>query len=403
MYGIAAGGEGVARLPDGMTVFVPRTAAGDVAQIELTERHRRWGRARLVEVVRPGPGRVAPVCPHYERDGCGGCQLQHLALARQHGAKRLIVREALRRLGGREAIEPELVPAPDAFGYRSKITLAARDGRLGFHRFDHPPEVFDLEECPIAAPALMEVWKKIRAARSALPAGMAGIVLRLDRDGNPHIVVRGGSPPWDARPFVGELASDRITVWWQPARGAPRAVAGRASGFPALAFLQVNPGLADVVRRDAVSALGVGPGRVAWDLYGGVGDGARLLVARGATVWSVDADRSAIAWARTASSDISPAPTFLHGRVEEVLHRLPPPGVVLLNPPRAGAAAQVTQALERLARTSGLGRVAYVSCDPATLARDLRRLPAFRLERVVAYDLFPQTAHVEVLAVLEAP
>jgi tRNA/tmRNA/rRNA uracil-C5-methylase (TrmA/RlmC/RlmD family) len=89
--------------------------------------------------------------------------------------------------------------------------------------------------------------------------------------------------------------------------------------------------------------------------------------------------------------------------VEEVLHRLPPPGVVLLNPPRAGAAAQVTQALERLARTSGLGRVAYVSCDPATLARDLRRLPAFRLERVVAYDLFPQTAHVEVLAVLEAP
>jgi 23S rRNA (uracil1939-C5)-methyltransferase len=145
-------------------------------------------------------------------------------------------------------------------------------------------------------------------------------------------------------------------------------------------------------------------GRVVWDLYGGTGDGARLLAGRGAAAWSVEVDRIAVEWAaRQPAPPTAPAgsPRYLEGRVEEMLHRLPDPVAVLLNPPRSGAGARVAAALDRLARAGTLRRAAYVSCDPATLARDLGRLGAFRLAAVRAYDLFPQTSHVEALAVLE--
>jgi 23S rRNA (uracil1939-C5)-methyltransferase len=164
----------------------------------------------------------------------------------------------------------------------------------------------------------------------------------------------------------------------------------------------VNPPVAYRIRRDAVAWLAVEPGSVAWDLYGGVGEAARLLAAGGARVWSVDADRSAVAWAERQPAEGHTAPTFVAGRVEEVLHRLPPPDAVLLNPPRQGADRRVTTALERLRTAGHARRVAYVSCDPATLARDLARLPGYALMSLVAHDMFPQTAHVEALALLEA-
>lgn len=406
MRSIAAGGEGVARLPDGMTVFVPRTCPDELVRLEVVERHRRWARARLVDVVRPGPARVAPLCPHYEVDGCGGCQLQHLALPAQHEAKRAIVREALRRLGGRLAETPDLIAAPDPWRYRAKVTLAVAEGgrRIGFHRFDRPGDVFDLDVCLIADPRITAIWVRVRQARAFLPADTEQIVLRLDQEGAPHLLVVGGTPPWDPEPLSGAIGAPSLTLWWEPAGGAARAVAGRKTGFPALAFSQVNPALADRIRRDAVAWLAEAEPRVVWDLYGGVGEAACLLAGAGASVWSVDADRSAVEWgaAQPAEGGVT-APRFLHGRVEEVLHRLPNPDAVLLNPPRGGTAPEVCHALDRWGGRGGsLRRMAYVSCDPATLARDLRRLAGFRLRGVTAYDLFPQTSHVETVALLEA-
>ena len=116
----------------------------------------------------------------------------------------------------------------------------------------------------------------------------------------------------------------------------------------------------------------------------------------GAKVWSVDADRTAIAWAETQGGRI----TYVAGRVEEVLHRLPAPDFVVLNPPRAGCHARVMKALDRL--TSHVARISYVSCDPATLARDLGRMPGLGIVQITAYDLFPQTSHVETVAILGA-
>lgn len=404
IHAIATGGDGVGRLPDGVTVFVPRTAPGDLVEIDVTQRRARWARGRMRRLVEQSPARTPPRCRHYEADACGGCQIQHLAPEAQLAAKATVVRDVVERVGRRPLAPPEIVPAPAAWRYRTKVTLAV-DGerrRIGFHRYDDAAGVFDLEDCPIAAEPLMAMLRGVRSALDGLPRGVARVVLRLDRDGGGHLVVVGGQAPWDASAFAARFPAPVPAVWWQPADGAVRAVAGTGSAFPVLAFQQVNPALADRIREDATAWLNARPGAVAWDLYGGVGDNARLLAAAGASVWSVDADRSAIAWAERQDAPAETPPTYVAGRVEEVLHRLPEPELVLLNPPRAGAARRVTQVLERLGRARRVRRIAYVSCDPATLARDLARLPSYALRRVTAYDLFPQTAHVETLALLEA-
>lgn len=181
-------------------------------------------------------------------------------------------------------------------------------------------------------------------------------------------------------------------------------VSGNARGFPVVAFEQVYPEFGWRIRREAADALGVVEGKVVWDLYGGVGDTAELLAQRGARVWTVDADRRAIEWARKQKLSGVERGTVerVAGRVEESLHRLPEPGAVVVNPPRAGMAKAVAAALERWAAGSPGARLSYVSCDPATLARDLARMPSLGLAAVTAFDLFPQTSHVETLAVLEA-
>ncbi len=397
---ISAGGDGVARLPDGLVVFVPRTAPEDEAEVEVEERRKRYARARLVGLVRPGAARVEPQCPHYTADRCGGCQLQHLAPAAQLEVKRRIVGDALRRIGRREVPDPEMVPAPEVWRYRTKITLAVSGNRIGLHPHDSPAAVFALRDCLITREPLMRLWSLVSSQRALLPPELEDLVLREDRAGGLHLIAGGGEEPWDAGPLAAAVATEGVSYWWRPREGAARVVAGPRTGFPALAFEQVNPVLGSRIRDDAVAALGDVGGRVIWDLYGGVGDTARLLAARGATVWSVDRDRGAIEWAR--DQEAGGRIHWVTGLVEESLHRLPAPDAVVVNPPRGGLAARVSGALQAWAAGRPSARLAYVSCDPATLARDLARMPSLAVVQLRAYDLFPQTSHVETVAVLEA-
>jgi 23S rRNA (uracil1939-C5)-methyltransferase len=158
-------------------------------------------------------------------------------------------------------------------------------------------------------------------------------------------------------------------------------------------FEQIHPAMGDRVRAFALATLGAAPGRHVWDLYAGIGETTASLVAAGAAVESVESDQRAVAEAEARG----PVARRHAGRVEELLPELSPPDLVITNPPRTGMDPRVTAALERL----GPERIVYVSCDPATLARDLGRLPRFRLALVRAFDLFPQTAHVETVAGLE--
>ena len=184
-----------------------------------------------------------------------------------------------------------------------------------------------------------------------------------------------------------------MTIWYQPEGGAPRAIAGGGEAFPATVFEQVNPEMGDQVRSFAVDQLGNVAGRRVWDLYSGIGETTLQLIRLGATVESVELDRRAVAEAEARG----PAARRHVGRVEDVLRELHRPDMVIVNPPRTGMDARVTADLSRLAPQ----RVVYISCDPATLARDLQRMDRLRLASVQAFDLFPQTSHVETVAVLE--
>src|SRR5918992_622694 len=168
---LAAGGDGVGRLEDGRTVFVPRTAPGDLVELSALREHRRFARARIGRLVEPSPDRAEPRCPHYLADECGGGQPPQPPIEPQRAARRSFVGDAVRRLARRDQADPELEPSPREYDYRTKITLSASaDGRtIGLHPLDRADRVFDLRWCHITVPALMTLWEALRPLRRLLP------------------------------------------------------------------------------------------------------------------------------------------------------------------------------------------------------------------------------------------
>lgn len=403
---LAAGGDGVGRLADGMAVFVPRTAPGDRARLADVRRRRRHAHAALAAVEAPGPGRVEPPCAHFTRDGCGGCQWQHLGAAAQLAAKARIVGDALRRLGRLEVPDPEVVASPRTLGYRATITLTVRwtpaGPVAGFHDYRDPARVIPLERCAIARDEVSALWDALRPAIGALPRGSdVRLKLRVAPDGGLHAVVAGGDGAWTTPGPLVEVAAARglaVTVWWEPAGGAARRMAGAAADPGAVAFEQVNPEVAATLRAAVLAAAPAEAGGRALDLYAGAGDVGLALAGRGWDVAMVEANGAAAARAAERARRDGLAVRVIAGRVEEQLERLLPARLVVANPPRAGLDARAAAALA--ARMPE--RLVYVSCDPATLARDLRRVGAAadRL-RLRCFDMFPQTGHVETLAVLD--
>lgn len=407
--GIAVGGDGVGRLPDGRVVFVPRTAPGDRIRLKdgSLQGHRNFARAEIGEIVEASRNRVSPPCPHYTQDHCGGCQLQHIAYDAQLDAKRANVGDTLRRIGKLDLENPEIVEALEEWRYRAKITMAVKGGEgrqgaataIGLHPYDRANFVFPLADCHITDFRLMALWRELRSRLELLPQPLTRLTLRLDRDGRRHIIAESAGEPWlnaeELRNALRGTVDGEVICWWHPTDGAARVVAGPTTGFPATAFEQVNPGMGILARRWAVEQLGDVRGQTVWDLYGGIGDTAALLVERGASVVSVDADEKAVTWGRSRL----PAARFIAARAEDVLPGLPAPHAVVVNPPRAGLHWDVSLRLT----SEPVSKLVYISCDPATLARDLQRLNVnYHVRAVRAFDLFPQTAHVETVAVLEA-
>ena len=396
---LATGGDGVGKLGDGRTVFVPRTAPGDLVELTDVRPAKRFARARIGRLLEAGPDRAEPPCPHYTRDECGGCQLQHLTYSAQLEARRSFAGEALRRLARLDVPDPPIEPADRPFGYRTKLTLAAAHGRIGLHKYGRAEAVFELECCHIATPALNQLWQVVRSLRVLLPRRLEQIVLRLDRAGGRHLIARApGSRVWPhAEALARELAAANVpaVLWWQPEGGVPRAIAGHpGTEAPAGVFEQVHPEMGDRVRAFAVDALGPAGGRTVWDLYAGVGDTTAMLALRGARVESVELDPRAVAYAERTG----PSATRHVGAVEAIAAALAAPELVVTNPPRSGMDAAVPPVLQQRRPA----RIVYVSCDPATLARDAGRLaPPYQLTAARCFDLLPQTAHVETVAVLE--
>lgn len=402
IHALAAGGDAVGRDEGGRAVFVPGAAPGERVKVRVRETHARWARGELVEVTRPASSRVAPPCPLFAARACGGCQWQHVDDATQRAQKQHIVAGALRKLvaAGLE-LRPLLAPVAP-YGWRRRARFTARGGALGFHA-PRGHEVCDVPACPQLEPALEAILAAIRAASAIRGDGEVHAVVG---DGGAHVVLDAPCDPVAAAALVGQAGIAGV-AWRDGAAGEPAVelepgLVARGDGF-AQASRAGNDALRALVRE----AVAPRPGERLLELYAGSGNFTRDLLAAGALVIATDAHappgalgaapvlRLALADAR--GSLRTNRPGFLVGPVGEVTRALRDErfDAVLLDPPRTGA-RDVVGVLAAFAPA----RVVYVSCDPATFARDAEHLVAagFRPRWAQALDLMPQTAHVELVA-----
>ena len=406
---IASSGSGVADLPDGRVVFIPRTAPGDHARVRLRKVKRRWAQASLVELLEHAPNRIDAPCSLFTT--CGGCTLQHLPYEAQLEWKGRFISDAMKRIGGVEVDALNVHPSPEAFSYRNRVSYSLRrlrGGRVlaGFQALGRPGHVIDVKnECLLAEGPIRAAWKALRegwggGARHLPSAGRLRLTLRSTENGV-ALIVDGGASSWNSTDLAESVPS--LAAIWHRAAGANKATL--VHGADAVAqektdgarwvgdsFLQVNTALGATLR-DFVLTQAEGAAKVV-DAYCGVGIYARELARLGAEVTGIEVDPTACT---AAKSDAPNGLSVVQGRVEDRLAATLPTELLILNPPRVG----LHDSVPNIIRASGPSRLIYVSCDPATLARDVARLiDAYRLLEIEAFDLFPQTSHVETVAVL---
>jgi 23S rRNA (uracil1939-C5)-methyltransferase len=394
---IAAGGDGIGRT-NGVVVFVPRTAPGDRVRVRLDVR-RRFARGVLDELLEPAPERVDPLCYHYRIDRCGGCQIQHLRYEAQLEAKQGIIRDALTRIGKRPVDAPEIVPSERQWRYRRKLTLTMRrqhggEWTIGLRPFDDPAGLFQLADCPITDERVLSVWREVMEARPHFPPGdELRAAVRVLADGA-SVVMEGGNA-WPARAAFFAAIPGATALWWKPTHRPRMLVAQRGSSTASASFEQVNEATGAALHEYVLERARAHRPHVVVDAYAGSGATAVPLARGGARVTAIEADRDAAAHCAAALPEGSRS---VAARVEDAVADLLPADVVLVNPPRTGLHERVSAALQSSADSPRA--VLYVSCDPATLARDLSRMPRFRIASLRAFDMFPQTAHVETVCEL---
>lgn len=398
VHSIAAGGDGVGR-SEGLVVFVPRAAPGDLALVRL-DSIKRFARGTLESVVEPSPDRIAPPCRHYVVDRCGGCQLQHIRYEAQLEAKQIVVRDSLQRIARADVSLPAIRPSEKQWRYRNKLTLAMRRSAdrwtMGLHPYDDPAAVFQLDDCPITDERVVAAWREIMAAPELLPnvAELRGTV-RLTGE-EIVVLIRGGREWSNAESFFTKL-SRASSLWWAPDGGDSTMLFERRPAPAGTSFGQVNELVGAALHRYVVERVAARSPRTVVDAYAGTGETAAALAALGIRVTAIEVDREA---ANLCASRLPSGSRSVVGRVENVLTKALPAELVILNPPRVGLHERVTRALE--AQHKRIRALVYVSCDPATLARDIARLSNYRLVSVETFDMFPQTAHVETVCELEA-
>ena len=409
---VAHGGHCVARYA-GRVVFVRHALPGERVRALVTEDGGgSYVRADAVEILTAAPGRVTPPCPFAGPGRCGGCDFQHVTPEVQRALKATVVREQLQRLGGLTEDELDaLVPAAaeelpgGALGWRTRVRYAVDpEGRPGLHPH-RSDAVLPIDRCLIATPDV----QALGVLGSRWP-GATSVEAVASGGGDRAVVVtpgRGVDVPAELDPDVAVLAGGGRGAA-KPLRGHARvreAAVGRTWFVHAGGFWQVHPAAADTLAGAVSDALQVGPEEHVWDLYGGAGLFAGALAPAAGRVTVVESGAAAVADARRSLRDL-PHVTVHHARVDQWLRRPSPAAdVVVLDPPRTGAGADVMGNVLTGAggRRHSPRRVAYVACDPAALARDVRtaRSLGWRLTGVRVFDLFPMTHHVECVAILE--
>lgn len=430
--GYASDGAGVARL-DGMVVFVQGGIRGEACDVRLTHvgRSALWG--RVEEVVNPSPARIFPRCLHYTK--CGGCQFRHMNYAEELEAKRIRVEDALRRLGGAEIHVSAILGAEQVDRYRNKAQFPVAKGpRIGFYR-PRSHDVIDVDDCLLQGEAAARLRGAVKEwmAEYSIPAynerTFTGLVrhvyVRTNRAGRSLccLLVNGRGVPREvelvralrrAEPNLAGivlgvnekhnnviLGDSYRTLWGEDFLSDT--LCGLTFRLSVPSFYQVNPAQTEVLYGKALEFAGLTGAETVLDLYCGIGTISLVMARKAGMVWGAEvvpqavddaianARRNHIENARFLCADAGEAARYLEGEGVR-------PDVVCVDPPRKGLAEDVVDTIADM----GPERVVYVSCDPGTLGRDVKRFAGrgYTLKKAVAVDMFPRTAHVETVCLL---
>jgi 23S rRNA (uracil1939-C5)-methyltransferase len=431
IHGLGSGGEGVGYF-NGYVVFVDGALPGETVEAKMTQCQKRHGWAELISITKRSPDRVDPPCKLFGQ--CGGCQLMHLSYPKQLEIKRQRVIDALRRIGKLENVPVEpCVPSPSSLGYRNKIQLPVRPGTEGmsiglYARSSH--ELIEVDHCHIHCPLGEEIYREVRAVlkrseiephdpsqntgelrhvliKSAIHTGQVLVILVTDKPVSPALK-QVASAIMALNPAIkgvihnlhrGKenviLGQDYTTL--EGASSIQEKLLGLTFKVSPASFFQVNSPQAEQLYTKALELAALTGEETVLDAYCGVGTLSLLFAQKAKKVIGVECVPEAIEDAKeNALVNQITNTEFVCDNAEHFIQKLKGIDLVLLNPPRKGCEPSFLEGVGRLRPKT----VVYISCDPATLARDLAHIVSlgFRLESITPYDMFPQTAHVETVA-----
>lgn len=384
----------------GRVIFVPYAVPGERVEARAARDKGRYVHAELVEVLALSTDREIPRCPHFGQGLCGGCQWQHITYSAQREFKRSIVIDQLRRLGKlHQPSVRETLPSPSPWAYRTHMTFtASQDGWLGLWSANRE-RLIPIETCHILHPNLLDLFAQLdldapEITRVRFQTGSAPddcmLILETRDDLAPEIAL-------DLPISVNLLLSDNEPVNLIGKSYVSYNILERIFRVTAGSFFQANPPVAEMLVEEVLSRVALRGDETILDLYSGVGLFTAFLAERAGLVISVESYPPAVTDAEVNLADVENV-EIVEGSVEAVLPDLVGPvDLVLVDPPRTGLSEQVIAELGRL----GAPTLIYVSCEPATLARDTARLAknGYQLLDVQPVDMFPQTFHIEVIAI----
>jgi 23S rRNA (uracil1939-C5)-methyltransferase len=387
----------------GRPIFIPYVIPGERIQARIVDDHKKYAFAEGVTLLEPSPERVDPVCPHFGPGRCGGCHFQHIDYQAQLKFKRDVVIDQFKRIGGfADAVVHPTIASPQEWQYRSHVTFHVdADGNLCFVGTDDHT-LIPIQECHIIRPELLDLFDELDLDIPELDR----VRLQVGSDSDDRLIIlstQDDEPPElevNIPVSVNFLLSDNEPVNLIGNSNAHYVIRGRTFRVTAGGFFQVNVAQAEKLVELVMERLNLQGGETVLDLYAGVGLFTAFIAERASVVISIESYPPAVTDADENLSDFDNI-DLVEGSVEDVLPDIDEERIdaVVLDPPRSGIEAEALDTLvEFTPRT-----IVYVSCDPATLARDAKRLVAkgYRLIDVQPVDMFPQTFHIECVAHFE--
>jgi 23S rRNA (uracil1939-C5)-methyltransferase len=387
------GGEAFGRLEDNRAGFVPFTLPGERVRIQIVEEKKGYARGKILAVLEASPDRIEPRCPHFTR--CGGCHYQHLPYDIQLQAKALILKDQLARIGKvNDPPQDPIVPSPIDWNYRNQVQFhLTPEGKLGFQA-PRATEIIPIRECHLPEEIIGDIWPRLDMEsipwldRIILKAGAGEDVLLVLESSNPEpvslmvdlpiSVVHNG--PGGSLILVGD---DAITI----------EVKDRVFQVSTGSFFQVNTNMAEKMVDHILENLTIPQNATLIDAYCGVGLFSANLAPHVNKLVGIESSASACKDFVTNLDEFDNVELY-EAKVKDVLPSLETaPEILIVDPPRAGLDRKTLDGIHTLEPEV----IVYVSCDPATLARDVKRLSAgrYQLDRITPFDLFPQTFHIE--------